>query len=163
MYQMCDVWRLLEIFNSFTYDMKQVRRYVSLFLIAIVGLSTTGLVINSHYCKDELKSSALFLKARPCHSIKAKAVCPMHSATGLSQNEDNDCCDDKSKLLKSDTELNHVPTCTDLDQSQEWNPVVFQSPSNHDPTIFQSHLRYLNYKPPLIVCDIPLRLQTFLC
>lgn len=140
-----------------------VRKVISYALVMIMAMASAGLIVNRHYCKNELKSTALFVKAQPCHSPKAKIACPMHSDTSPLEDAEGNCCDDKTNYLKSEVDQIHFVEYTDLSKCKEFNlPAVYVNSADVLVNI-SSVQHYLNYKPPLIVCDLPLRLQTLLC
>lgn len=77
--------------------------------------------------------------------------------------ERKDCCDDETEYLKAEEDQ--------IVSTFEWElkkPVPVLLAACH-PMIKAAEsaerqlLHYLNYKPPLIVYDLSLRLQTFLC
>ena len=90
--------------------------------------------------------------------------CPMHSSEKDQDTQPSKgCCDDQADYLSADVDqvLPGVVTAPDLEPSFVGVLFVlfnldFQSSSS-------SVLHYLNYKPPLIVCDFTISLQTFLC
>lgn len=135
-------------------------------LAVLLFISSTGFVVNKHYCQDELKSMALFIQAEACHKEKAVRSCPFHASPheeGQQKEGKKGCCDDKAEYVKSDDEQLAQSFKIDL----ELNPVLVSAinvPLSIElPSIDEHSLHYLNYKPPLIVFDIPVRLQTFLC
>lgn len=88
----------------------------------------------------------------------------MHAerAEHTSKRERKGCCDDETEYLRSDEDQ--------ITHSVEWQlkkPIPTQlvggwlSP-NEWHTSDRQTLHYLNYKPPLIVYNLPVRLQTFL-
>ena len=123
----------------------------------LVLFSSTGLLIDQHYCRNELKHSALFTAAKSCHAA-AMPNCPMHAAA---QKEQKGCCDDESHFLKhkqdqvqSENELVKPPASIALAAPA---PVFLTAL----PAVDKQAVHYLNYKPPLIACDLPVRLQVF--
>lgn len=144
----------------------------------MVYFSSLGFVLNAHYCKEELRSTSLYLPAKSCHegsmdAAHAHAVpgesmpagCPMHQTAEKSpvgqHGDKSNCCDDQSQYIKQDQEqhfeINQLPLIADMPVLP---PVALAS------VLFQTDrrsVRYLCYKPPLIVCDLPVSLQTFLC
>lgn len=135
-------------------------------LAILVFLSTSGLVLSKHYCGGVLKNVALFGEAASCHENNAMEACPLHSSMKMSEDdtsEDSSCCDTKSELLKADTEKAEIT----VDFSLTDYPVLLAvllvlsgvSPVESD----SKTTHYLSYKPPLLVCDLPVRFQTFLC
>lgn len=106
---------------------------------------------------------AIFFEAEVCHKEKAMASCPMHSAENNNKKESKGCCDDETKYVKSETDQ-YIPSS---EVEINLNPVLlsalFVKLHIELPSIDTQSPQYLNYKPPLIVCDLPIRLQTFLC
>lgn len=131
-------------------------------LALLLFISSTGLVINKHYCQNELKSIALFVKAKACHSDSAMKNCPFHNPPD-GEKKEKDCCNDETEYVKVDEEQ-LTPT---VEYNLPLNPVLISTlfvVLNFElPAFDKQTLHYLNYKPPLIVCDLPVRLQTFLC
>lgn len=112
---------------------------------------------------------AVFMEPMSCHELaNMPASCPMHQKLktcenhGEGEEEDKDCCNTESEYIA-------------LDQDQQLQNFEFQHLNypalvatifvvfNIDlPITDNANLHYLNYKPPLIVCDFPPFLQTFL-
>jgi hypothetical protein len=136
--------------------------HIILALVLLIG--SAGLVVNKHYCQNQLKSTAFFLKAKACHQVSKQRSCPMHAdmAEHSGIREHKGCCDDETEYLKADEDQivssfawqlkRPIPVRID----RTW-PEPPEWPSSDRQT-----LHYLNYKPPLIVCDLPVALQTFL-
>lgn len=69
--------------------------------------SSVGVVINQHFCQDELKRTALFTAVDSCHGTdkQEQPVCPYHQETPSQKGIDQqDCCHDSSHYLKSSQE-----------------------------------------------------------
>lgn len=127
-------------------------------------LSSNGLILNKHFCQNELKNVALFVKAEPCHVGSSVAQCPMHAVHSASdQKESKPCCKEETELVKSTADQ-----ITSAQESRFFDVLssLLFIPSTDLPegtSISITSPKFLNYKPPLIVCDLPLRLQAFLC
>jgi hypothetical protein len=135
-------------------------------LSALIFISASGFVLNEHYCQNTLKSKALFVKAESCKHQDAVKPCSIHGTMPLDQKDDpdNDCCKDKSEFLKNDEQFTSKITDTELLQKFLSANVLCVILHIDLPSIDKQTLHYLNYKPPLIVCDdMPVSLQTFLC
>ncbi len=107
---------------------------------------------------------ALFLEAEKCHSEKMMKNCPFHrTATDEGQSDEKGCCDDTSEYIKSENEQisSFSEISTENDHFLIDIPFVVQK--IEFPSVDKQIVHYLNYKPPLIVCDFPASLQTFLC
>lgn len=130
----------------------------------MVFFSSTGFVLNKHFCQEELKSVAIFTKAEPCHSQKAMRNCPMHGEMEMPVSPaSKNCCDDTTDYFKSDADQMSVSTGLDLETHLVlWTVALLTSNIQHF-SIDKQSIHYLNYKPPLIVCDLPLSLQNFRC
>ncbi len=77
----------------------------ALALALLIGVPHIGLALDAHYCKGELKSIALFGKAKSCHELDLhpeKQGCPYHSQGD--QHED-DCCHNEHYFIKSNTPI----------------------------------------------------------
>ena len=127
-----------------------------------VLLSSTSLILNKHFCSNELVSTALMSVPVSCHSdAEPKDVCPMHAQE---QEPQDNCCSDEAKLLK--TELNH-----DLHQFQfkafqisAWAMIstfFLQQTPETDSTVKLTTLKDWNPPSPTAV-SLP-RIQQFLC
>ena len=132
-----------------------------------VFVASTGLTLNGHYCKGELKSLKLMAKADNCHVL---SVASCHKSVAEEEKPGckhllpiKDCCENFSEITKADSDLVN-PTFVDLDVDKPASQFAFASTlqkrsfgqiSNDNP--------YLNYKPPLILRDITVSCQVFLC
>ena len=122
-------------------------------------------MINKHYCQDELKSVALFVEAEPCHQPKMKH-CPFHNPPQDDDGEESHkkgCCEDESEYVKVEDEQLSSSFQFELHLNQVLIATIFVALQIELPSLDSQTIHYLNYKPPLIVCDLPVRLQTFLC
>ncbi|MCO6492082.1 MAG: hypothetical protein J5I98_26935 [Phaeodactylibacter sp.] len=125
-------------------------------LSVLILFSSTGLLINQHYCRKELKHSALFAPAKSCHARPA-ASCPMHAPAQESQ---KGCCENESHFLK------HKQDQVQIDAETVKAPasvfaLVMPAFDATLPAFSRRNIHYLNYKPPLIFRDFPASLQVF--
>ena len=124
-----------------------------------------GLVVQRHFCQNELKSISIFLEAEACHEQNnAEKSCPFHPPQSQSDSEklaEKKCCNNDTEVIILDED--YTPAAFELGPK----PVLIALIAlvlrleiiKTDPTL----PHYLNYKPPLIVWDHSLRFQTFLC
>lgn len=129
-----------------------------------IFISSTGLVLNKHYCQDQLKSQALFLAAKSCQHQKMVTVpCPVHGTMEVPADEDKNCCNNESEYLKADQDLINYSF-----EVEQVKPLLFlaayayaflESPSFDQ----EASINYTHYRPPIIVYDRQVHLQTFLC
>lgn len=83
----------------------------------------------------------------------------MHAAA---QKEQKGCCDDDSQFLKHKQEQAQSETKLAKTPATAIPPAPALGFINRLPDIDKQTVHYLNYKPPLIICDLPVRLQVFL-
>lgn len=149
--------------NSITY------RIISLALAFLMFFTSIGFSIDMHYCGNHLKSFNLFGKAKNCYElagITAPETSPSNEkhqtlTTGCSMDK-KDCCQNRS--LSFQTDLTSDTQTADFVISQPLLDfivafvVVYLDTRLPKTTI--STFDY--YKPPLIVRDIPVFIQSFL-
>jgi hypothetical protein len=134
-------------------------------LIGILLLSSSGVVVNKHYCQDELRSVRVFAAAEPCHQGEQKPACPFHPGPQHSDEpKRKGCCDDTSEYVK----VNSEQSFPDQQLSQWVYPPAPAVPPTRirlvaGPTVTRRIIPYRRYKPPLIVRDFQVELQRFLC
>ncbi|MBR9919997.1 MAG: hypothetical protein GYB31_04100 [Bacteroidetes bacterium] len=129
-------------------------------LACLVYTSSVGLVMNSHFCQGELKSHALFSKPESCHGNKDAPVCPFHQKAMEQDGEDNNCCQNKSKLVKEELKTPvQVIDFVDLTPA----PAICLPAKDYSTTeVSAGPIAYLLYKPPIVDKDISTLFQTFL-
>lgn len=136
-------------------------------LISLVLLSSCGFVISTHYCQNELKSISLYKQSENCHEdLEAKELCPlhaMHQPQHTKSTGKDDCCNDHIEWFQLDEEYRTETVNLQLQYSQFLIAVVTLTLHLELPRLEVPKLHYLNYKPPLLVYDIPVSLQTFIC
>ena len=142
-----------------------LRKVLHILLAVLVFVSSSGLVFSKHYCQGVLKNTSLFTEAAPCHGLSKMAKCPRH-APPQDDNTTLDkkgCCDTQTDFLKvEDAQLSTTADLLQLDTPAllavlcsflPFEVITADTKTRHE----------LHYKPPLIVCDLPVSLQTFLC
>jgi hypothetical protein len=157
------IWHIVDFLRNFVKNIHLLLKSTHIVLAFILLISSTGLVMNKHYCQNQLKSVALFVAAKPCHQQKAKQACPMHAAMDQDQEESKNCCDDETEYVKADQE--QINQSFEVDASA---PLIFlasfiQTFLTDHPTTDKASIDFFNYRPPIIVFDQPVVLQTFLC
>ncbi len=73
-------------------------------LAFVVLFTSTGYMVDMHYCQNELKSVSFFGEAESCHSKEAMTECPNHKGMSMEQ-DDNNCCHNETILMESDNDL----------------------------------------------------------
>ena len=139
-------------------------RGLHIVLAFLVFISSSGLVLSQHFCRGELKSTAVFAEATPCHQATAKRACPHHPPAQPTTASKKGCCDTTTDFLQMDADqLSATLLVPNLAV-----PVLGLLPAEfglllEEPSAAKSAVHYLHYKPPLLVCDVTINLQTFLC
>lgn len=109
---------------------------------------------------------ALLVSVGSCHAGDAREAAgsayPAHAKFGTVQPEEHPCCQDKAQYIKP---VNEQPKSLDVDALPHLMPPAaatpclllgFQLPESG------AHAQHLpNYKPPPLVCDRTVMLQTF--
>ena len=139
-----------------------IKKTIHIGLALLILLSSSGLIINKHFCQNELVDTAFYSQAASCHEsiVVCKAVCDSQNSDELIHAQD--CCKDVSSLLKVKTEQKIEIVSIQLTKSQlnidlrpiSWISLAFFD-TNHNP--------WDKYSPPLLVSDLLVDLQTFLC
>ena len=134
-----------------------MRLIIACILSMITFFSTTGFVVNRHYCQKELKSQSLWLPAKNCHSLQMTG-CKMHPPT--SEKSKKDCCSSDADVVLDDTDkvFQGAPDVTTFQPAMAIMISLLEWEVNED---YSSEAHYQNYKPPLIETDLSVRHQVF--
>ena len=132
-------------------------------MASLLFISSSGLLLSQHFCQGELKSVAVFAEATPCHAV-TKRACPHHPpAEQAAQQHKSGCCDTAYPFLQLDADQLAAEICVLPLDLQVALAVLVPSLQLLSEEEARRNLHYLNYKPPLLVCDLPVSLQTFRC
>ncbi len=131
----------------------------------MVLLSSSGFVIQKHYCQDELKEIAIYVKAEACHTkVSDKPPCPFHPQEEQPDGvEKKNCCNNEVELVKLESEFQPETFELDFSKDEELTALQEEALITYQLSENTSPVHYLNFKPPLLVCDHIVRFQTFLC
>lgn len=141
-----------------------LHRLFHITLAALLLISSSGLVLSQHFCRGELKSSALFIEAASCHAQPTRKHCPHHPPAEQTAKPIKGCCDTTVDFLQLDSEQLAADSSLPVFQTAIALCIPGMQLGNISPIdsdYQQPH--YLHYKPPLLVRDFPVSLQTFLC
>lgn len=76
--------------------MKQLGAF---FLLIFILVGSTDIIINQHFCNDELESIAFFVKAQPCeHATDKNDLPPCHAKK---VNDKNTCCSENNVVVEA--------------------------------------------------------------
>lgn len=136
-------------------------RFLHIVLAALVYLSSLGVVLHGHYCREELRNLSVYWPAENCHAQAMPVDCPMHGSEMPAGQDDNDCCEERADYLKDVQEA--APEIASLVGTLQISAILPAIVLPTPPSADRRSIDYLHYKPPLIVCDRSVVLQTFLC
>lgn len=104
------------------------------------------------------------MEAEACHQIREMKSCPMHSMADLHPQDDKEkkgCCDDETQYCKDNPEQQAQSPEFDFQNSSTTPGALVLKLCAEWLGIDKQTIHYLNYKPPLLVCDFSVSLQTF--
>jgi hypothetical protein len=145
-------------------------RIISILLIPMMLFASVGYAVDFHYCQGNLKSFSFAGKAASCHNAvadKSVKTCPFHSADQLANSgislEKTACCQNETLQFHSDIDQNL--NTSQVSPEHQDVPSVFiisHTDAYKSSSIIHKKLKFLCYKPPSIVADIPVLIQSFL-
>ncbi len=142
--------------------MVKIKSYqiVAFALATLMFCTSVGFTIDMHFCQGNLAAVSVFGEATCCKNAcvaNKKACCQLPVENGT-----KGCCENTSIDVQLDTDIPQVETPT-LSKSQIQFVVAFVTTyfPQYNPTT--SIVKYQNYKPPLLIRDIPVLIQSFLC
>ena len=139
--------------------LKLLQFILSIFLIPLMLLSTTGVRVSQHWCGDLLVSATIWGEAEPCsHFTKDEdSKCPMHAQMAPKKN----CCEQKAQIIDGGDEdfknahfsyLNVLLHMTHTGQYEVKGLLSFEGKLDH----------FRNHSPPLIGSKLFVLIQSFL-
>lgn len=127
-------------------------------LALVLLASTSGFTISSHHCGGRLVAVSVFGKAKDCYGNTAATPCKENGAMPFCK---KGCCKDETCFFKSETDLDIVV----FGFINVELPVAFGKitpfPTKTFFEIAPINLSHL-LRPPIVITDILVRLQTFL-
>lgn len=143
-------------------------RFLALSLAFLMFTTSVGFAVDMHYCQGQLKSVSFLGKAKTCHDIVDAAPmknCPHHKKMMKKNNncsaDKKDCCDNKTMHFQSDQDQ-AVQTLDFTNKHVQQFIVAYVT------AFFNNHLfetdspSFNDYKPPIVLMDIPVLGQSFL-
>ena len=105
----------------------------------------------------------MFLHAKPCHKAKAMKACPMHANMNQSKDKSKGCCDDETEIIKTDHEKVNYSFELDPELSSIFFQAFVTSFFYNEPEVAEKNINFRTYRPPIIIHDLPIELQSILC
>ena len=137
--------------------MKIFQRISTLVLAIIILFSSTGLVLNKHYCGGDLKSISLLKEHAKCDMCKAMESLPAcHKAM-----KKNHCCENEQLVVETE-DYKADGKVSIITPSLLYTFELVKTPGELSLTnLFQQE--YKIYRPPTVPPeDIPIKVQSFL-
>ena len=137
-----------------------LKKTIHIILCLAILASSSGILISKHYCLDELVDVALFGEAKSCQESRTDATVPDTSSPIIQKKS---CCKDEISFEKIEDSAENVIADFSIKESFiSWAIIqlAIHLPSQSDASFSRT---YQHYKPPLLVCDFTVSLQTFLC
>lgn len=144
-------------------------RFIAFSLAFVMLITSVGFTVDMHYCQGQLKSFSFFGKAKSCHDMTDAAQmisCPHHKKM---MKEDESCSLDKKDCCEN--QIHHIQA--DQDQAvQTFDFVVNKQLQQFviayvvvfcaNNLIETDAPSFISYKPPLILRDIYVLIESFL-
>ncbi len=138
-----------------------IQKILHITLATLILLSSSGLIINKHYCLDQLVSVAVMQEAEKCH------IPQDDGASGKDDQQERlqraDCCKDVSSFYKVSQEQKAETTTFSLFSLSDIDCTVLPQQALALSLVEACFPPFQQYKPPLLVWDLPVRFQRFLC
>ncbi|MBL7791677.1 MAG: hypothetical protein JNK77_05125 [Saprospiraceae bacterium] len=147
-----------------------LRKALHISLALLIWLNANGIVVNKHYCRNELQSVALFVAARNCHATAAEKSapkkCKLHCKAGdapAAAFKKGNCCSDQSTYLKQHTDQVSLKEGKATAKPKILLATIPLIAFNAEPFELPSIKSAACYRPPPLIRDIPVLIQTFRC
>ena len=150
------------------YSINKTYRIISLTLAFLMFTTSVGFAVDMHYCQGKLKSFSFTGKAKSCHDrVDAAQMtnCPHHKKM-MKQSKNcsidkKDCCDNQVQRFQSDQD--QVIQTFDLTNKQLHQFVIAYVAVFFNTNLFETDTpSFISYKPPLVLRDIYVLIQSFL-
>lgn len=135
------------------------RSFVHIILAGLVFLSSSGFVVQKHFCFDMLIATSFFTEVEKCSGARTHEQAthdPVSKDTALNKKS---CCDDLIQFFQVDY-LENITAKSTLDIQAIAPPNIVIIPVTAPVCL---PIQYERYKPPLLFCDLSVRFQSFLC
>jgi len=148
-----------------------MRIFTSISLSLIILISSIGVSINKHYCKESKEYMYSFFKGNNscvCIEDKGSDSCHNHVSCHHEQTEeeekDGGCCHDEIVYLQLDTDYSNEFTEINLDIDWNFISAIYFSVFSDCVSLNDApeNVNYKSYKPPISDHDIPVLNQSFL-
>jgi hypothetical protein len=136
-------------------------------------LSSSGITVFEHLCRMKGRTASFLFQAGSCCKKQKTAKSSCHKTKCCSKKEapqgprihKKPCCEDKTQFLKTATQGTAVQpkSLPDSKFHALFADAFVHTPGSGAIPIHQKNIHFYLYKPPLIVADIRVLVQSFLC
>ena len=140
-------------------------RFFALCLATLMLLTSAGITVDMHFCRGELKTLSLFGEAKSCHKTGVMKNCPRHAEMTTEQGDSmsrKKCCENKTLSLLADQTQEVQNFSFVLSQQVQQFLIAYVAVFHTGNAMETGTPDFAHYKPPLIVRDIPVHIQSFL-
>jgi len=116
----------------------------------LILFTTAGFSLHKHHCTITKETVTSVSHVKNCCGIEDEKECP------------KGCCHDETEIIQLDTELPLPATAHNFTPEQFVAVIQYCVLNNLFTTGNTALTKYFNYKPPLLLRDIPVLIQSFL-
>lgn len=139
-----------------------IKKSLHIILAILLLISTSGFSISTHFCQNQLQDLQFFCQAKTCSEILAKKESCHQTSTKQIKSCKKGCCESKSDFYQLDLDQQTTHSSFKTLNTNALLAILTTFFNLDIPSVDKKSTDYLNYKPPLIVCDYSAELQTFL-
>ncbi|MFK7972482.1 MAG: hypothetical protein AB8F95_19080 [Bacteroidia bacterium] len=136
-----------------------LRSVIHIILAGLVLLSSSGVIVQKHYCFGKLRSTSLFTEAEKCAGAEVPNIEPFKPILHHDSFNKKSCCDDSKAFFHVDFQENL--TAIQVVDIQCFMPGETTVLSPYSDIALSFNIE--RYKPPLLFCNLSVRFQNFLC
>lgn len=134
---------------------QKIHMLFSLLLVGLLLISSSGITIDAHFCKDQLKGVNFFGKAKTCYGQEAR--CSLHSEISAKS-----CCSNKSISIKSIDKAYDLATMLQMPGQIVALPNRFKIELIKRYPPATTYTSFIKYRPPPLITDIQSQYSTFI-
>ena len=139
-------------------------RILSFLIGFFLLISTSGLLVNEHFCQNRLQSISIYLQPESCGTTFSDHCNSSEKKGGKIKeiSKKDNCCHNEKNFVKLDLDQYLVKSFLKGKKVDFAGSLQFDS-RQILPNLQPNKLKFLYYKPPLIDFDRQTHLQVFLC
>ena len=139
-----------------------MKRIFSIFLTLLFVFTTIGYSLATHYCRGEVhKQGLFFLHANDLSCGMEKSDQHTNCAHHGSALSKKSCCEDDWQIFKITDDYTSA-SANEAAVAETAAPLIAAAFVTHPYESENSSFEYLNYRPPLLLRDISVLVQSFL-